>query len=188
MAIERSIGFNGIVKAVHRSRIRGITLSKHLFISSGNCPMSLQLQQNLKSYESEFSKAETNPKAQIRKEIGRRIYELLKTARDLPPQDCLNEVRNTLSEIQKTCLSIDKSFIFVEKRITCANYQLGGSSEDPAILFRGPREDASVAICVTDKGSLLHRNGSPWIVYRDAGDVLKGNYQGEEEKEGLGQN
>jgi hypothetical protein len=136
--------------------------------------MSLQLEQTRKPHENELPKTEPNPRSQIRQEIGQRIHELLKTAKNLPPQDCLNEIRDTLSEIQKICLSVDKSFIFVEKRITCANYQLGGSSEDTAILFRGPREDASVAICVTDKGSLLHRNGSPWSVYRDAGDVLKG--------------
>jgi hypothetical protein len=133
--------------------------------------MSLQLARILKSYNNQPPTTAFNPGAEIHKAIGQRINKLLQSAKNLPPQDCLSEIRNTLAEIQKDCLSANKSFIFVEKQITCANYQLGGSAKDQAILFRGPREDASVAICVTAKGSLLHRNGGAWTVYRDAGDI-----------------
>ncbi|MEL6384465.1 MAG: hypothetical protein AAFQ89_18815 [Cyanobacteria bacterium J06626_18] len=59
----------------------------------------------------------------------------------------------------------------MQESITCDEYDLGGSFKDKAILFRGPSEDASVAICLTDKGSLLHRNGSLWRLYGNAGDV-----------------
>jgi hypothetical protein len=135
--------------------------------------MSLHLETSNLAIEKTQPIHQENPRSQIRKEIGKQIYELLQSAKQLPTQECLNEVRNKLLEIQKDCQKVEKSFIFVEKRITCANYQLDGYSEDQATLFRGPREDASVAICITDKGSVLHRNGSPWTVYRDAGDVLK---------------
>ena len=50
-------------------------------------------------------------------------------------------------------------------------YELGGSHQQKATLFRGPSEDASVAICVTSQGSLLHRNGSLWQIYYNAGDI-----------------
>lgn len=135
--------------------------------------MPLHLEYSNPTYESESLEANQNSRSQIRKEIGKQIYELLQTAKDLPTEACLTEIRNTLLEIQKSCQAVEKSFLFIEKRITCANYQLGGLPEDTATLFRGPREDASVAICVTDKGSLLHRNGSPWMIYHNAGDVLR---------------
>jgi hypothetical protein len=135
--------------------------------------MPLQIEPRQLTAEHTPSIHSENPRSRIRKEIGKRIYDLLQTAKDLPTSECLNEVRTTLLEIQQDCQKLEKSFIFVEKRITCANYALGGSATDQATLFRGPREDASVAICVTDQGSVLHRNGSPWTAYRNVGDVLK---------------
>jgi hypothetical protein len=62
-------------------------------------------------------------------------------------------------------------FIVCELRIACDQYDLGGSKHHQATLFRGPSEDASVAICVTEQGSLLHRNDSDWKIYCNAGDV-----------------
>jgi hypothetical protein len=59
----------------------------------------------------------------------------------------------------------------IEEKITCDQYELGGRRQDSAILFRGPNKEATVAICVTAKGSLLHRNDYPWTIYRNAGDV-----------------
>lgn len=135
--------------------------------------MSLQIEPRQSTAEQTHVVHLENPRSRIQKEIGKRIYNLLQTAKDLPTSECLSEVRTTLLEIQQDCQKLEKSFIFVEKRITCANYALGGLATDQATLFRGPREDASVAICITDHGSVLHRNGSPWMAYRNAGDVLK---------------
>lgn len=120
--------------------------------------------------------APSNPtqRQQVRWEVGQKIQAALQSAQELSPNECLQEIRDCLSAIELDCRAIEKSFIVVEESITCAQYELGGHSHDTAILFRGPREDASVAICVTSKGSLLHRNSSPWRIYRNAGDVNPG--------------
>ncbi len=110
-------------------------------------------------------------KEQIKQEVRRRIQEILQICRDLPPSRRLYEVKRRLLGIQYYCESRGKTFTFVQMSITCDEYDLGGSSKDKATLFRGPSEDASVAICITDQGSLLHRNGSLWRLYQNAGDV-----------------
>lgn len=107
----------------------------------------------------------------IRYQLAQKIYAALQSAKDLPAQDCLAEIRIRLLGIQAYCRTIGKTFIVVEERIACNQYDLGGCEPDRATLFRGPREDASVAICVTDQGSLLHRNSSEWQVYRNVGDI-----------------
>ncbi|KYC39853.1 hypothetical protein WA1_28195 [Scytonema hofmannii PCC 7110] len=108
---------------------------------------------------------------QIKQEMRRRIQQALECAKDLSVENCQDEIRSRLFAIQKYCKSVGKTFIVFEERITCDQFGLGGSHEDPAILFRGPNENASVAICVTDRGSLLYRNDSPWQIYRNFGDV-----------------
>jgi len=110
-------------------------------------------------------------RSQVKQEIGQKIYTALQSAKDLPLDQCLGEITARLLAIQKYCEFLGKTFIVIEEHTTCNNYELGGCVQDQAILFRGPSEDASVAICVTDKGSLLHRNSSSWQVYRNAGDV-----------------
>lgn len=108
---------------------------------------------------------------QIKRAVRQRINQTLQTAQHLPPQTCLCRVRSELFETQSYCQSVGKSFILVEESVTCDQYDLGGTGQHAAVLFRGPREDASVAICVTAQGSLLHRNEGPWRVYRNMGDV-----------------
>ncbi|MUG93134.1 PAS domain-containing protein [Scytonema sp. UIC 10036] len=102
----------------------------------------------------------------IKQEMRRRIQQALEFAKDLSAEDCRNEIRSRLFAIQKYCKSVGKTFIVLEERITCDQFELGGSREEPATLFRGPNENASVAICVTDRGSLLYRNDSPWQIYK----------------------
>jgi hypothetical protein len=113
----------------------------------------------------------SNPRSQVKQDLRQKIQLALQSAKDLPPQQCLREIRNRLLAIQAYCRTINKTFIVVEERITCNQYGLGGQQYNGAILFRGPSEDASVAICVTDNGSLLHRNSSPWKIYRNTGDI-----------------
>lgn len=112
----------------------------------------------------------------IRRELQQKIEAALEAAKPLPPEDCLQEIKDQLLAIQIHCRAIAKTFIVVEEKITCSQYGLGGSDRAIATLFRGPSEDASVAICVTYKGSLLHRNGGSWTVYRNAGDVDPRDY------------
>lgn len=112
-----------------------------------------------------------DPRSQVRQELGQRIHTALQSAKDLPAQDCLREIKTRLLAIQVYCGTIAKTFIVVEQRVTCDQYGLGGDKHDAATLFRGPNDDASVAICVTDRGSLLHRSSNSWQVYRNAGDV-----------------
>lgn len=108
----------------------------------------------------------------IRRDFLRQaIQSTLHIAKELPPDLCLQEVKTRLILIQDYCHRVGKTFIFVEEVISCQQYELGGSDWDKAVLFRGPSEDASVAICVTQQGSLLHRNSSPWMVYRNMGDI-----------------
>ncbi|NJK53541.1 MAG: hypothetical protein HC936_13340 [Leptolyngbyaceae cyanobacterium SU_3_3] len=107
----------------------------------------------------------------VRQELRQRIYTTLQFAKDLPAQECLQEVKTRLLAIQAYCETIDKTFIVVEERITCDQYDLGGYKLNAATLFRGPSADASVAICVTDRGSLLHRTSPQWQAYRNVGDI-----------------
>lgn len=124
------------------------------------------------SHQSIFAPHLTPPKArQTKHGLGQKIDTALQSAKDLPPQACLVHIRTRLLAIQACCTTIGKVFIVVEERIACHQYDLGGSEHHCATLFRGPSEDASVAICVTDRGSLLYRNSSPWQVYRNVGDV-----------------
>ncbi|MBW4693659.1 MAG: hypothetical protein KME27_18090 [Lyngbya sp. HA4199-MV5] len=110
-------------------------------------------------------------RSRIRQALQQKIQAALQTAKDLPPQDCLKEIERSLVAIQRYCKRLQKTFIVVEEEITCDQYELGGSKQDTATLFRGPNQEATVAICVTAKGSLLHRNGYPWTIYRNVGDV-----------------
>ncbi|NEQ50813.1 MAG: hypothetical protein F6K11_11865 [Leptolyngbya sp. SIO3F4] len=107
----------------------------------------------------------------VKQTIYRLLQETLSVAQKLPVAKRRKFIRQGLENIQDYCATFEKTFIFHELTITCDQYGLGGCQHHSATLFRGPNEDASVAICVTDQGSLLHRNDSPWTVYRDAGDV-----------------
>ena len=108
---------------------------------------------------------------QIKQILSQSIHEALRTAKELESDACLIEVRAQLSALQAYCQMVGKTFVFVEESITCDRYELGGRCEDAATLFRGPSENASVAICVTQEGSLLYRNSSAWVVYKNAGDI-----------------
>jgi hypothetical protein len=119
----------------------------------------------------EYKNLELYQKEQIKQELRLRIQETLQIARTLPFDIGLEVIKKRLLNLQRYCQSKGKGFIFVEQEITCDQYKLQGSHRDAAILFRGPNEDASVAICLTYRGSLLYRNSSPWIIYRDAGDI-----------------
>lgn len=132
--------------------------------------MNIQLIKNIQTYKETYPSHQSQ-REQTKQEIRRRIHEALQTAKDLPMNDCLDEIRDRLLAIQLYCQSVEKIFIFVEQAITCDQYELGGYQKDSAILFRGPSEDASVAICITNKGSLLHRNSGHWRTYRSMGDV-----------------
>lgn len=107
----------------------------------------------------------------IKQELRRRIYETIEVAAELAAGDREDEIRFRLFAIQNYCKTVEKTFIVVEQSITCDQFNLGGSFAETATLFRGPNEDASVAICVTRKGSILHRNGGSWEVYKNEGDV-----------------
>lgn len=107
----------------------------------------------------------------VKQELRQKIWQTLEVVKNLPPEAGQCAIRERLLAIQRDCQSVQKTFIFVEERILCNQYDLGGYAGDTATLFRGPNEDASVAICLTDRGSLLHRNGCPWQVYRNAGDI-----------------
>jgi len=108
---------------------------------------------------------------QVKQALRRRIHAALHSAKDLPPDQCLQEIRNRLFTIERYCTIFGKTFIAIEETITCDQYELGGNHSDTARLFRGPNVDASVAICVTKQGSLLHRNSGFWKIYKNAGDV-----------------
>uniref|UniRef100_A0A832H0S9 Uncharacterized protein n=1 Tax=Oscillatoriales cyanobacterium SpSt-402 TaxID=2282168 RepID=A0A832H0S9_9CYAN len=113
----------------------------------------------------------SDQRSQVKLELRQRIQAALDSAKHLPPQECLREIETRLLAIQADCKTIAKTFIVIKQRITCNQFGLGGSNQDAATLFRGPNNDASVAICVTDRGSLLHRSSRPWQVYRNAGDI-----------------
>ena len=106
----------------------------------------------------------------VKQELRRRISNMLTLAQVLPPAQARRHIREQLIMMRGYCNSVNKTFIFVEQLITCEQFDLGGGTE-AATLFRGPNEDASVAVCITAKGSLLYRSDSPWQVYRNAGDV-----------------
>ncbi|MEM8805978.1 MAG: hypothetical protein AAGF01_08120 [Cyanobacteria bacterium P01_G01_bin.38] len=107
----------------------------------------------------------------VKQKLRRLLQEMLITVTQLPAVKRREKIRERLEAIQDYCASVEKTFIVFELRITCDQYDLGGSKQHTATLFRGPNEDASVAICITDRGSLLHRNDSAWQIYCDAGDV-----------------
>lgn len=107
----------------------------------------------------------------VKQTIRRLLRETLVTAQKLPIARRRNYIRQSLENIQDYCATFEKTFIFREITISCDQYGLGGSQYHFATLFRGPSEDASVAICITEQGTLLHRNDSPWKVYCHGGDV-----------------
>ena len=110
-------------------------------------------------------------KEQIKREVRQRIQAALNTARSLSPEHCVQTIRAELNSLKQYCQSVNKTFIVVEEAIACDQYDLGGSPHNTAILFRGPDARATVAICVTQRGSLLHRNDSDWVTYRAMGDL-----------------
>ena len=158
--------------------------------------MTLQVQSNTQNYSTSYSSntvvgtsekrnrvstlsatldsvpSPTDEKQKIRQNLRNKIQAMLEIAKDLPPQQCVSMIRRNLADIQTYCAIFGKTFIVVEEDITCEQYDLEASPYDKALLFRGPDERATVAICVTEKGSLLHRNDSAWTVYRNAGDIF----------------
>jgi hypothetical protein len=115
--------------------------------------------------------ATQSPQGQIKQILRESIHEALRMAKALDADACLTEIRDQLCAIQAYAKLAGKTFIFVEESITCDRYELGGRGEDTATLFRGPSDNASVAICVTQNGSLLYRNGCAWSIYKNAGDI-----------------
>lgn len=107
----------------------------------------------------------------VKQTIRRLLQETLAVAQMLPVVKRREFIRQSLDNIRDYCATYEKTFIVCELTITCNQYDLGGCQHQRATLFRGPNENASVAICVAEQGSLLHRNDSPWTVYCDAGDV-----------------
>jgi len=132
---------------------------------------NLKLMQEQQQFDEQSSISAFHRQEQIKQELRLRVQEILQTTQKLPVSDCLQEVRQRLLNIQEYCRLLGKTFIFVEKEIFCNQYDLQGDVHDAATLFHGPKEDASVAICVTRRGSLLYRNHCPWMVYRDMGDI-----------------
>ncbi len=107
----------------------------------------------------------------INHKLRQLLQETLMLARETPAAKRDRFVRNSLKYIQIYCQRVSQPFAFHELEIACNQYGLGGSLHHSATLFHGPNEEVSVAICVTKKGSLLHRNDGPWQVYYSAGDV-----------------
>jgi len=112
----------------------------------------------------------------IGQELQQNIQAALQVAKALPIDECLMEIEKRLLAIQAYCKTIKKTFIVVEEKITCEQYELGGSSQESAVLFRGLSQEMTVAICITAQGSLLHYNGYDWIGYRNVGDVYPGDH------------
>lgn len=108
---------------------------------------------------------------QIKPILRQQIQAALQEIQALPAKQARQTLRNRLALLKNWCNRVGKTFIVVEETISCNRHCLGGRGNDRATLFRGPNEDASVAICITDRGSILHRNGSHWRIYRDAGDI-----------------
>ena len=107
----------------------------------------------------------------VKQELRRLIKETLLITYQKPVVERRRTVRQQLVKIQTYCKDQEKTFIFRELTIRCEQYGVGCNSQDMATLFRGPSEKASVAICVTQKGSILHRNDGCWRVWDNAGDV-----------------
>lgn len=107
----------------------------------------------------------------IKRELRQNIINTLVSTQELPPEQCLRQMRQRFATIQRFCEIAGKPFVVVETEIRCDQYGLGGHSEHRATLFRGADQNALVAICVTHQGSLLHRNYSSWKLCRNAGDV-----------------
>jgi hypothetical protein len=107
----------------------------------------------------------------VKQTLRRLLQETLRSAQQQPIAERRQFVWKRLCDIQAYCENANKTFIVCELSITCNQYELGGSKHHQATLFRGPSENASVAICVTEQGSLLHRNDSDWKIYCNAGDV-----------------
>ena len=107
----------------------------------------------------------------IKQELRLLLRETLTMVQKEPVANRQQFVRKKLEYIQGHCQRANKKFIVCELGITCDQYGLGGSEHHCAVLFRGPSEDASVAICVTDRGSVLYRSGSPWQLIYSARDV-----------------
>lgn len=118
-----------------------------------------------------FDTASQRQRSLTRQELQQKIQAALQVAKNLPPDACLKEIENRLLAIQAYCKTVKKTFIVVEEKITCDQYELGVCKQDTAILFREPIQESIVAICVTAKGSLLHCHDYPWMVYRNVGDV-----------------
>jgi hypothetical protein len=131
----------------------------------------MMTQLTLNSLSAPITRRDFSPPAPPPQRLQQKIQTTLQMAQGLPPEACLRTIKTRLLAIQADCRAIAKTFIFVEASITCDQYNLGGCAHDQATLFRGPNEDASVAICVTAQGSLLHRDGGAWQVYYNAGDV-----------------
>lgn len=133
--------------------------------------MKTTIQPNQNSAPKPRSLAAQKRREQIKQMLRQQIGAALHSAQNLPPTERLLDIKTQLAAIQADCRAIEHTFIVVEVHITCNQYGLNGRTQDMATLFRGPSEDASVAICVTARGSLLHRNGGAWVVYYNAGDV-----------------
>lgn len=133
--------------------------------------MNTTIQPNQNSAPKPRSLAAQKRREQIKQTLRQQIGAALHSAQNLPPTERLPDIKTRLAAIQADCQAVAHTFIVVEVHITCDQYGLNGRVQDTATLFRGPSEDASVAICVTAQGSLLHRNGGAWVVYRNAGDV-----------------
>lgn len=103
-------------------------------------------------------------KKEIKQEIRKRLQKTLLSAQLRKRSHRQQFIRESLNDIQLYCQRLEKVFIVCEQSITCDQFDLGGGSHDRAMLFRGPSDAASVAICLTEKGSLLHRNDSDWQI------------------------
>lgn len=108
---------------------------------------------------------------QVKQEQKRKIHGVLQTAVELPLPTCRDYIRAELLALKAFCQNWGKLFVVVEEQITCAQHDLGGREEQTATLFRGPDQKASVAICITDQGSLAYRNGSLWCIHKNEGDI-----------------
>ena len=133
--------------------------------------MSKLLEQTKPVSASKGATFNLDQRSHLKHELRQRIATALQVAQALTAPECLQEIKTRLLAIQAYCQTMNKPFIFVEERITCDQYDLGCNKPHAATLFRGPSEDASVAICVTDQGSLLYRNSSLWQVYKNGGDI-----------------
>lgn len=133
--------------------------------------MKLLVKETAPASEKKFDTEKQNQRDPVKQELRRRIYEALEAASNLPVGDRAEEIRFRLFAIQNYCKTVGKTFIVVEQQITCDQFDLGGRADQTATLFRGPNQDASVAICITQQGSLLHRTSCPWEICINEGDI-----------------